>query len=698
MAGSLTFSVDICVRQNVSWSKDNKIAVNVDKELYILKLDCSPQQTNTGFNMRVAQTFSAANLGEKHIPWKNLEDILKNADKTTRNAFLADWTFSKLGSGSGLSPAWGPCCWSPDNVGPNHRSILAALTLDHQIHLFGQPGSLKKLADLSNQLSSSVADEFNVTLATISSPSSYVLKVQEQMASIAAVELTWSSILQGDGDAENKFLLLFVGMKNGDVVIWKLQLPVLGLQDCSILSRHSLHNLSAVTSLTWTDVPQRKHFGILGVGYEDGCVYLLPLQWEADSLRSQTFLTGSTVIESEADNMSVSCMTWMQCDETGPVLLYAKEHVLNSHCLSFPDNNIPDVLLTKSTSVCLGNSFPITCLECVGSTILMATQNGSVQLVKVEHREAELHIECERSLPFQHKEAGWICRACTFSPNAALCIALFSPSFSYDPAAQRFKDPTKIHMCCVPTCDMSSVESIVTSETDQLRCYSDVLEFSRQVVCGKAFNHELVGDMTRRLMSMSDTRLGMMVSRHMLTTLQHACQNRPLDMEVLEAVTMAQQNTTESILCNHILNAWLNLSNKRKEDITREDMSTVNTMFKWVQGSADKMERIGLEVIDGLNSVISQAQVSQETGCSICGAEQKYSGSLSAQCTNEHTFGICTKTLAVCQDFVYQYCSLCGALALSVRKLERLDWLPGDPALCTLCSNPLTISTAEYVM
>lgn len=50
------------------------------------------------------------------------------------------------------------------------------------------------------------------------------------------------------------------------------------------------------------------------------------------------------------------------------------------------------------------------------------------------------------------------------------------------------------------------------------------------------------------------------------------------------------------------------------------DMSTVNTMFKWVQGSADKMERIGLEVIDGLNSVISQAQVSQETGCSICGA------------------------------------------------------------------------------
>lgn len=46
------------------------------------KLDCSPQQTNTGFNMRVAQTFSAANLGEKHIPWKNLEDILKNADKS----------------------------------------------------------------------------------------------------------------------------------------------------------------------------------------------------------------------------------------------------------------------------------------------------------------------------------------------------------------------------------------------------------------------------------------------------------------------------------------------------------------------------------------------------------------------------------------------------------------------------------------
>lgn len=32
--------------------------------------------------------------------------------------------------------------------------------------------------------------------------------------------------------------------------------------DCSILSRHSLHNLSAVTSLTWTDVPQRKHFGL----------------------------------------------------------------------------------------------------------------------------------------------------------------------------------------------------------------------------------------------------------------------------------------------------------------------------------------------------------------------------------------------------------------------------------------------------
>lgn len=43
-------------------------------------------------------------------------------------------------------------------------------------------------------------------------------------------------------------------------------------------------------------------------------------------------------------------------------------------------------------------------------------------------------------------------------------------------------------------------------------------------------------------------------------------------LQVLEAVTMAQQNTTESILCNHILNAWLNLSNKKKEDITREGL------------------------------------------------------------------------------------------------------------------------------
>lgn len=64
-----------------------------------------------------------------------------------------------------------------------------------------------------------------------------------------------------------------------------------------------------------TDISSNFFAGILGVGYEDGCVYLLPLQWEADSLKSQTFLTGSTVIESEADNMSVSCMTWMQCDE-----------------------------------------------------------------------------------------------------------------------------------------------------------------------------------------------------------------------------------------------------------------------------------------------------------------------------------------------------------------------------------------------
>lgn len=58
--------------------------------------------------------------------------------------------------------------------------------------------SVFQLADLSNQLSSSVADEFNVTLATISSPSSYVLKVQEQMASIAAVGKAFQNCVSFD--------------------------------------------------------------------------------------------------------------------------------------------------------------------------------------------------------------------------------------------------------------------------------------------------------------------------------------------------------------------------------------------------------------------------------------------------------------------------------------------------------------------
>ena len=55
--------------------------------------------------------------------------------------------------------------------------------------------------------------------------------VLQNWPGVCVTELAWSTVFQGPGEGgkEGQFVLLFVAMNNGDVVTWKINLPLTGL-------------------------------------------------------------------------------------------------------------------------------------------------------------------------------------------------------------------------------------------------------------------------------------------------------------------------------------------------------------------------------------------------------------------------------------------------------------------------------------
>ena len=55
--------------------------------------------------------------------------------------------------------------------------------------------------------------------------------VLQSWPGVCVTELAWSTVFQGPGEGgkEGQFVLLFVAMNNGDVVTWKISLPLTGL-------------------------------------------------------------------------------------------------------------------------------------------------------------------------------------------------------------------------------------------------------------------------------------------------------------------------------------------------------------------------------------------------------------------------------------------------------------------------------------
>ncbi|KAL8615424.1 hypothetical protein ACOMHN_036244 [Nucella lapillus] len=107
-------------------------------------------------------------------------------------------------------------------------------------------------------------------------------------------------------------------------------------------------------------------------------------------------------------------------------------------------------------------------------------------------------------------------------------------------------------------------------------------------------------------------------------------------------------------------------------------------MLTWVQQSGQRSEVIGSELVGQLRSFVGEPQT--ET-CVLCDSAMDLTNGTAAMCINNHKFGVCCHTLAVCQNLTYQCCVTCGAISLSAKILKWLPWVGDDFNRCSLCQS-----------
>ncbi|KAK7109948.1 uncharacterized protein [Littorina saxatilis] len=712
MAATQVCSVEASVRQSLSWSHDDRIAISADKEIMILSLDASPS-IKCEFRVSAKVKLSTAELTDKReTPWTTLEDdVLPFAKREKRSAFLKKWTYSALAFEEQVTQTWNRLSWSP--AGVNDRSVLAALTTDHHISIFGQSSSNSKwtqLADLGDHLLKHHFQDFQSEEKQQKTKEEYLAVVCNQMLSIAAVELAWSSVfegLQSEGGTAN-FVLLFVGMRNGDVVSWKISLPMEGVESCTVVGRQSSHKESSVLSLAWTTLPENKNSGLLAVGYADGQVECQWYHHDPAAPADQSLHRCTQVIQGQVDWMPVSALTWTTHPQLGLTLLCTKEQItwtytisphscspaLDTDCTMMKEepsgeDRISDggrIEVTGSSQTRLGNWLPASGLQTVGDTVVMASEDGSVALLLVTGSRQDPVVKIKRKLEFQLEETGMGCISVSLSPNTAMCTALFRPNFAVNHLSVRFRIPIHAHICLVHTPDWTTLEQMLAPDKvgELTASRIDILEFARRILCNEAISEETIESLTQRLLASpyADTVFGRMVTRHLLSTLCSMCIKHKLTAQV-PAVEVSQHKMTDILLCQQIRSIW-NIIHSQVLSVDDKDLSVLNTMLNWVRGSNERAELVGSEVMNRLTSAISEPKPDT---CVLCDGEMSFSGSAVVTCPNSHSFGLCCHTLSVCNTVRYQCCTTCGVLALLPKQLKGHKWLPGNPIMCTLCNS-----------
>ncbi|XP_076460239.1 uncharacterized protein LOC143293346 [Babylonia areolata] len=687
-------------RQTVCWSVDDRLAVSADRDIIIMKLDVFGGQSSfKGSEVSVKVQYSVADLAPTPDPWAQLRQHVQGASPGVQREVKQRWTYSQVGK-EPVASCWTSLQWSPLGLAPNNRTVLAGVTSDHRLILMGLCASGQQwvqLADLGNHLlqqqevgqGEATPESAQQSRLSRERCDAILTSTSSNMAGLAAVQVQWSQVMEGGG---GRCALLFVAMKNGDIITCRISLPCVNIDSCVVVDRRTALTDSTVCSLAWTPVSGDVNTGVLGVGYTDGRVEALCYSLDPGSHLDASPYHSSLLLHT-SDHLPVSALAWLTPTQGSLTLLGSKEQTTLAQMLTVGCHSNKwageeergqrwRMELGPCCQVALGNSMAAFGIAVVGDTVVM-TADDHVYHLAVNTSTTEVGVRRVGETVFQHDHGDWGCVSLALSPNGALVVALFRPLFAFNHLHEDFRCPVKVHIHPV-NADWDSLASLTSSAivNDMSPALTDIMQLACHTLHREPITVETVTMVIDRLKSSpySDCPVGWKVARYVLLVLKRLCEKKELN-EQTDRVGSALQQVTEVLLCHQVRHMCQVLG---QSTVKSSDVLPLHMMLHWIKWSEQRSEVIGSELISQLSAVVGG---SQPEVCLLCDGDLDLKDGVTATCDNKHLFGLCCHTLAVCTAVAYQCCMTCGALALSVHTLKGIPGVAGWYNRCSLCQS-----------
>ncbi|XP_061119055.1 general transcription factor 3C polypeptide 4-like [Conger conger] len=302
----------------LSWSEDHRISASCTNSVSLMEIVCDIHSYSRDMvihrtSIPVPEDVCVLQVGPEQEVLEAKEKLASSRDPAVSQVFKLDRSMNPT-TGT-LPPMRGTkyTCWSPLGCDATGRCLLACLTLDSRLAVYGSTHrqSWELLVDLT-QLYGQMLAEKGYSFPGAEPPAGRLddpAELQRRHRMQAPVRMEWSSVcstqqVQTNNECKDVgTVLLAVLMENGDLAVWHFSLPFLG--GGSVVSCSALRSgVAQPSALAWWEYEHggRKMSGLI-VGSLAGPVKILPVNLKA--VKGYFTLRQPVVLWQEADQIPV---------------------------------------------------------------------------------------------------------------------------------------------------------------------------------------------------------------------------------------------------------------------------------------------------------------------------------------------------------------------------------------------------------
>ncbi|XP_019962442.2 general transcription factor 3C polypeptide 4 [Paralichthys olivaceus] len=722
--------------QPLAWSQDHRLAVCTSSSLALMELVCDVHSGKQELMLHrtsipVPAEATRLRVGTEAEQTEMIEKFSAHPDPCVRQVFLADRVMNPtMVAHKGIKYA----SWSPLGCDSSGRCLLACLTLDHRLTIHNSYKRLEwnMLVNLTKKYSERLKGRGYARKDNKPTQANLLdfEELQRRFRMQTPLRMEWSSIytikqVQPDNTGTDiEMVLLAVLMENGDLVLWKFELPFVNGADVMFYDIIE-SGVTRPSNLAWWEYENtdRRMSGLI-IGSEVGPVKIMPVS--LTGVKGYFTLRHPVILWKDCDEIAVEnikCVPMIHpIHKCSCSLIVASRGCYVFWCLLMIT---PAGLNVHNSHVAGLHSLPVVSLAVSqhGVAVYTCSVDGWIKKLTPTFTENTLIFKQDDMLRLENL-AGRRIHGITVSHNGAY-IAMVSTQGMVDnhhPITRTYQ----VHFVTLKTPE-SAAALLLKSPVQNLYKLADLLDIVRwQILKNKCIPAALQEELDQRIQEVDSPflwRFKLFLVRILYQSLQSPPTDhhwKPSQEGVKVFVRDADGEDGED---GDVLEEGESAAGKQEKEENREEqMAEVQA---WVNSVETHLMRENMKKVLGvvyLNTWIAQntsiptcglveylakdtndrasevlighikKKINKQTfpeHCSLCQAVLPFTDHKQAICENGHMWLRCVLSYQACQTLTFRRCLLLDSIA-RLPKPEDPEWIKKIlQAPCTLCDSPM---------